>query len=52
MPTLKNINPLGDVDIVGVGSVKAGDTFEVSDALAKSLLEQASNYELVKPSKQ
>lgn len=34
MPTLKNTNPLGDVDIDGVGSVKAGAEFEVSDGTA------------------
>lgn len=51
MPTLRNINPLGDVDIAGVGSVKARDTFEVSDEVADRLLEQADNYELAKSSK-
>jgi len=48
MPKLRNINPLGDVDIVGVGPVKAGEEFEVSDDLAERLLEQPSNYEAVK----
>ena len=50
MPKLRNINPLGDMDVVGVGSVKAGETFEVSAELAKELLEQVGNYEPVEKS--
>lgn len=45
MPTLKNISPLGDLDVVLVGrTVCAGEEFEVSDEHAKWLLEQADVY--------
>jgi hypothetical protein len=48
MPKLRNINPLGDVDVpLIVRSLKAGEEFECSDAVAARLLEQVGNYELV-----
>lgn len=37
---LRNTSPLGDLEIVGVGLVEAGATFEAPDEIAKSLLEQ------------
>lgn len=48
MPTLKNTNPLGDVDLPLIGrSLAAGEEFEVSDEQAATLLAQAGNYEVV-----
>lgn len=44
---LKNTNPLGDVDIPGIGTVEAGAEVEVPDELAKQLLDQVGNYEAV-----
>lgn len=51
MPTLKNINPMGDVSVPGVGELVADQEFDVSDALAQRLLEQVDNYVLVTPKK-
>jgi len=59
MPKLRNINPLGHVDVpllrrqgepfdeAGVGCLAPGEVFEVSDEIAERLLEQVDNYELV-----
>jgi hypothetical protein len=59
MPKLKNINPLGHVDVPllrrqgepfdepGVGCLAPGEMFEVSDDVAARLLGQVDNYELV-----
>jgi len=45
MAKVKNISPLGDVDVPALGlSVKAGATIEVSDEAAASLLEQTINW--------
>ena len=49
MPTLKNINPLGDVDLPIIGRVlAAGEEFDVPADVAKQLLAQTGNYEAVK----
>lgn len=48
MPTLRNINPLGAVELPLLRRVlDAGEEFEVTDEQAERLLEQTSNYELV-----
>lgn len=48
MPTLRNVNPLGAVDLPLIGrSLEAGEEFEVPDEVAGRLLEQVGNYELV-----
>lgn len=48
MPTLRNINPLGAVELPLIRRVlEAGEEFEVSDEIAEHLLEQTTNYELV-----
>jgi hypothetical protein len=45
MAKIRNISPLGDVDVPALGlSVKAGETIEVSDEAAASLLEQTENW--------
>jgi hypothetical protein len=45
MAQIKNISPLGDVDVPALGlSVKAGETIEVADNAAASLLEQTDNW--------
>lgn len=45
MPIVKNISPLGDLEIPAVGrTVMAGEEFEVPVGLAESLLEQPSNF--------
>jgi len=47
VPVLRNINPLGEVDLPLIGrSLAAGEEFEVSDEHAAILLEQEQNYEL------
>ena len=51
MPTLKNINPMGEVGVPGVGELSAGQEFDVTDAQAKVLLDQPDNYKLVTPPK-
>lgn len=49
---LRNINPIGDVDLPLIGrSLAAGEEFEVADDLAAALLEQVGNYEAVKAGK-
>ena len=40
----KNVSPLGDLDIPGVGIVPAGHQFEVSGDLAESFLKQPENF--------
>lgn len=48
----RNISPLGDLYIPALGlDVAAGETFNVSDDVAESLLEQPTNFEPVKPAK-
>lgn len=59
MPKLRNINPLGQVDLPligrsgepvgtpGVGCLEPGEEFDATDAQAAALLEQTGNYELV-----
>ena len=45
MAKVKNISPLGDVDVPALGlSVKAGETVEVAEDVAASLLEQTDNW--------
>jgi hypothetical protein len=46
MPKIKNISPLGDLIIPALGNlfVKAGESAEVSDEAAASLLEQTINW--------
>lgn len=54
MPTLKNINPVGAVDLPLIGQTLDRDaTFDVTDEQAELLLQQVDNYELVgaKPKK-
>jgi hypothetical protein len=63
MPKLRNINPMGQVDVPvlrrqgepfgeeGAGCLEPGEVFEVDAETAKRLLEQVDNYELVKPPK-
>lgn len=41
----KNISPLGDLEVVGVGLVAAGDEFEATGDLAESLLKQSESFE-------
>jgi len=46
---LKNVNPLGAVDLPLIGrTLEPGEVFEVTDAHGKHLLEQAGNYVEVK----
>lgn len=43
---LRNINPLGEVDVPVVGRVlAAGEEFDVPDEIGAALLEQVGNYE-------
>jgi hypothetical protein len=52
MATLKNINPLGEIDLPLIGrSLAAGEEFEVSDEQAAILLMQDANYEAVNTTK-
>jgi len=46
MATITNISPIGDLVIPALGNllVKAGESAEVSDEAAASLLEQTSNW--------
>lgn len=47
---LRNVNPLGEVDVPLLGRVlAAGEEFEVSDETGAHLLEQVGNYELADP---
>lgn len=48
MTTLKNVNPLGAIDLPLIGrTLEAGEEFDVPDDVADALLEQAGNYERV-----
>ena len=50
MPLLRNVCPLGDVDLPLIGrSLTAGEEFDVSDDVAALLVDQPNNYELVSP---
>lgn len=40
----KNISPLGDLDVPGVGVVPAGETFEVTGPQAASFEQQEGNF--------
>lgn len=52
MAVLRNINPLGEVDLPLIGrTLAAGEEFEVPDSAAEVLLEQVGNYEPVKTAK-
>ena len=45
MAKIKNISPLGDLDVPVLGlTVKAGATVDVADDVAASLLEQKNNW--------
>lgn len=45
MPTLRNINPLGDIDLPLIGRTLARDeTFDVTAEQAETLLMQSDNY--------
>lgn len=45
MAKIKNISPLGDLDVPALGlTVKAGATVDVADDAAASLLEQKNNW--------
>jgi hypothetical protein len=49
---LRNINPLGEVDLPLIGrTLEAGEVFEIDDERGNALLEQAGNYELVREPK-
>lgn len=41
---LRNINPLGAVDLVGIGLLQGDQEFEVTDAVGVALLMQIGNY--------
>jgi hypothetical protein len=48
MPKLRNVNPLGGVDVPSFGlHLAPGEEFEVDDDKAAALLAQAGNFELV-----
>ena len=49
---LKNINPLGEVDVPGIGTLAAGAEFEVDDKTGRELLKQDGNYEQVDAKKE
>lgn len=53
MPKLRNVSPLGDLEVDGVGFVEAGATFEVDDEVADRFTNQAEVFEVVdtKPAK-
>lgn len=40
-----NISAMGDLDVIGVGIVLAGETFEADGELAERLLDQPDLYE-------
>lgn len=45
MAKVKNVSPLGDVDVPALGlSVKAGAIIDVNEEVAKALLEQPTNW--------
>lgn len=43
----KNVSPLGDLTIDGIGHVGAGEEFNATGDLAKSLQDQPVNFERV-----
>jgi len=48
MATLRNVNPLGEVDVPLLGRTLApGEVFEVSASVAEVLLAQPDNYQPV-----
>ena len=48
--TLRNINPLGEVEIPSLRLVvPAGGTFDVPDEYAEGFIHQTENYEVVLP---
>lgn len=48
MPKLRNVNPLGDVDVPILGrTLEAGEEFETDDETAALLLAQVGNYAAV-----
>lgn len=47
MPTFRNVSPLGDLEVTGVGFVEHGATFVVDDDAADGLAGQVENFELV-----
>lgn len=50
---LRNINPLGEVDLPLIGRVLApGEVFDVDDDAGAALLEQVGNYEAVRATKE
>ena len=49
---LKNVNPLGAVDLPLIGrTLEPGEVFDVPDKVGAALLEQIGNYEAVKADK-
>jgi hypothetical protein len=45
---LRNINPLGQVDLPLIGRrLEPGEEFDIDDERGSALLEQVGNYELV-----
>jgi hypothetical protein len=45
MPKIKNVSPLGDLDLPLIGRVvKSGEVFDVTDEQAVVLLEQPTNW--------
>jgi hypothetical protein len=50
MPKIKNVSPLGDLEIPLLGRVvEAGETVEVTDEEAETLLAQPDNFHPVGP---
>lgn len=51
MPEIRNVSPLGDLHVLRQ-LVPAGATFTVSDEEAEALLQQPTNWQLVKTVKE
>lgn len=52
MPTIRNVSPVGDIDVPLLRRiVGAGETVDVTDDQATSLLDQPGNWKLVKSHK-
>jgi hypothetical protein len=52
MPTIRNVNPIGDVEVPLLRRIVArGETVDVTDDQAERLLPQEMNWQLVKPAK-
>lgn len=48
MPKIKNVSPFGDLDVPLLGRVIAsGETVDVTDEQAETLLQQPDNYQAV-----